>query len=366
VTWGILALLALGAARSARAQTEPQESTNAWDAAQAHPAVTICLRASGTFSPVIQEALHRIEAELSASGFLVDQVDPEVPHACTPDDPNIKLRSSSTAVDIAASAGPNDDPVLQTVNTKDAGTTAELIAIRAVEGLRAAMMQALRRSPSGADGAPESVRRFTRQAEGESPPAASTPEPAPPPPQPQPPPPPTGSQSPSLDLLMTVGGTLAWDGASPGMNASLSVAWLLAPIALGLGIDAGIVPGSWNASAGSIELRPFGLTGTVSLRLPCDHGQKWECHLGVAAGLRQFSLSATSAAAGGASAQENHASALVMVDGLLGYFPVPRLGLFLRSQAGLLLDAPEIEIGDERLSWGRPSLAFTFGGAARF
>lgn len=365
----MLGLLAVPSMTGAQAQ----ESTNAWEAAHASAAVTICLRSFGTSTAQLQEALHRIEAELSASGFLVDQAEPNDARSCMPNDPSIKLRQSASAIDIAASAGPGDDPVQQTVSTKDASTTAELIAIRAVEGLRAAMMQALRRSPAGVDGAPETVRRFTHQEERTSPPSPDEPSVASPPTAPEGPQVAAdGSASngrpstpaPALDLLMTAGGTLAWDGANPGMNGALSVAWLLPPIALGIGIDAGIIPGTWNASAGSIELRPFGLTGTVALRLPC--GPNWECHLGAAAGLRQFSMAATAAANGGMTAHENHSSAVVMLDGLVGYFPMPKLGMFVRAQGGLLLDAPAMALGDEELDWGRPSLGLGLGVAARF
>lgn len=359
----------LGLAQPTHAQNP--DSVTAWDAAHASATVTICLRSLTTPTTITQEALHRIEAELSASGFLVDQAGADQP--CSPQDPSVKLRSSQTVIDISASAGPGDDPVLQSVNVRDSHTTAELIAIRAVEGLRAAMMQALRRSPDGMETAPETVRRFTRQDEAPEPKA---PEPADPEKAVQAPPtvPPDeqtegGGQRkapPTLDLLLTVGGALAWDGATPGMNATLGVAWLLSPIALGIGIDAGVVPGSWNATAGSIELRPFGLTGNVAVRLPCS--RKWECHLGLAAGLRQFSMGAVSTPGGGpgTSEQENHASAVLMLDGLLGYFLVPQFGLFTRAQGGLLLDAPSVQIGDESLVWGRPSLALTFGVAARF
>jgi hypothetical protein len=366
VTLGLLAI-------PSTAEAQAQESTNAWEAAHASAAVTICLRSFGTGAAQLQEALHRIEAELSASGFLVDQAEPNDARSCMPNDPSIKLRQSASAIDIAASAGPGDDPVQQTVSTKDASTTAELIAIRAVEGLRAAMMQALRRSPAGADGAPETVRRFTHQEERAPPAATDEPPLAPAPTAPEKPDasgdgsssnPHPSTTAPVLDLLMTVGGTLAWDGANPGMNGTLSVAWLLPPIALGIGIDAGIIPGTWNATAGSIELRPFGLTGTVALRMPC--GPKWECHLGAAAGLRQFSMAATAAASGSVTAHENHSSAVVMLDGLVGYFPIPKLGMFVRAQGGLLLDAPALALGDEELDWGRASLGLGLGVAARF
>jgi len=355
-------------------QAQAPDSVTAWDAAHASPTVTICLRSLGVPTAIAREALHRIEAELSASGFLVDQADGDASAACAEGDPSIRLRSSQSAVDITASAGPGDDPVLQTVSTKDNATTAELIAIRAVEGLRAAMMQALRRSPDAADNAPETVRRFTRQDEPQpTPPEIEEPPPQPPP-EPLPPDPAEearpapGQRTPGAtpDLLLTLGGAMAWDGANPGFDAVLGVSWLLRPVALGIGIDAGIVPGSWNAMAGSVELRPFGLTGTLAALLPC--GPKWECHLGAAAGLRQFSMSATSAPSGGVpiTVQENHASAVLTLDGLVGYFPAPRFGFFLRGQAGLLLDAPALEVGAESLQWGRPSLGLSLGLATRF
>lgn len=351
-----------------------QDTTNAWEAAHASAAVTICLRTLGPSTAMTQEAVHRIEAELAASGFLVDHVESEAAGACAQSDPSIKLRPSPAGIDISASAGPGDDPVSQTVNANDPATTAELIAIRAVEGLRAAMIQALRRSPAGVDAAPESVRRFTRQQDERPPePPNDVESPAPPPLQPDTP---TASDTsasgrrhdsvPGPDLLLTLGAGAVWDGGAPGMNAALGVAWLLPPLAIGASFDAGIIPGTWTSTFGSIELRPFGITGNVAVRLPC--GQSWECQVGVAAGLRQFSISATSAPSDGppASAQENHSSAVVLLDALLGYFPTPGFGLFLRGQGGTLLDAPSIDVGTESMTWGRPSVGVTLGGAARF
>jgi hypothetical protein len=360
-------LIMFATPRPARAQ----ETTNAWDAAHASAAVTICVRSLGPSTTMTQEAVHRIEAELSASGFLVDVAESDTGAGCAANDPSIKLRPSPTGIDISASAGPGDNPVLQTVNANDLTTTAELIAIRAVEGLRAAMIQALRRSPDGGDAAPESVRRFTRQQEDELPapaedlpPAVAQPEGALPPESA----PPGGRRAPGPrpGLLLTLGGSAVWDGATPGMNAAFGVAWLLPPLALGIGFDAGIVPGSWNAALGSVEVRPFGITGNVALRLPC--GSSWECQLGVGAGLRQFSLSATSAPGVDppVTAQENHSSAVVMADALLAYFPTARWGLFLRGQCGTLLDAPSITVEDATMTWGRPSIGITLGGAARF
>jgi len=354
-----------------------EEPTNAWDAAHANAAVTICLRSLGPPTAITQEALHRIEAELSASGFLVDQEEPGTTHACAPSDPNIKLSPSTAGIDIAASAGPGDDPVLQTVNARDPATTAELIAIRAVEGLRAAMMQALRRSPDGIETAPESVRRFTRQENDEP----DEPEPRDPEPAAATAPstapdtatsttaagnPKRRGSAPRTDVLLTAGATASWEGADAGLSATLGVAWLLPPLALGIGLDGGIIPGSWNAQAGSVELRPFGITGTVAARLPC--GRHWECQLGAGAGMRQFSISAVSTPTGGVTttAHENHSSVLLMLETLVGYFPVQEWGLFARGQAGFLVDAPVLGLGNETLTWGRPSVGVTLGGAARF
>jgi hypothetical protein len=352
-----------------------EETTNAWDAAHANAAVTICLRSLGPATAITREALHRIEAELSASGFLVDQEEPSNPHACAPGDPNIKLSPSTVGIDIAASAGPGDDPVLQTVNARDPATTAELIAIRAVEGLRAAMMQALRRTPDGLETAPESVRRFTRQ-EDDEPREAPGPEAttaAPPSVAPDTATSTTATgdgkqhgSAPNTALLLTAGATASWEGGDTGLSATLGVAWLLPPLALGIGLDGGIIPGSWQAQAGSVELRPFGITGTVAARLPCGHD--WECQLGAGAGMRQFSISAVSTPNGGmtTTAQENHASVLLLLETLVGYFPAPRWGFFARGQVGFLVDAPELSLGGETLTWGRPSVGITLGGAARF
>jgi hypothetical protein len=327
-----------------------QDTTNAWDAAHASAAVTICLRTLGPSTAMTQEAVHRIEAELAASGFLVDHVESEAAGACSPSDPNIKLRPVSTGIDISASAGPGDDPVSQTVNASDPATTAELIAIRAVEGLRAAMIQALRRSPDGADAAPESVRRFTRQQQENPPEAQQAGSSVPAPDSATPLEPETSVPGrrrdpvPGPDLLLTLGAGAVWDGGAPGMNVALGVAWLLPPLAIGASFDAGI----------------------VAARLPC--GRSWECQVGVAAGLRQFSISATSAPGDGppVTAQENHSSAVVLLDALLGYFPTPGFGLFLRGQGGTLLDAPSIDVGTESMTWGRPSIGVTLGAAARF
>lgn len=372
VTVGLL-VLEWFLAVDARADTSGGSSSDA----------RICLVAPRGQSELLEDALHRIVAELHAVGFVVERVEPAAPNrhpehgpqtlprtGCRGADGHLLLRPSAVTLSILASARAEDTPVRQDLRLSEKDTTAEVIAIRSVEGLRAAMIQAMRSRQSGPS-PPESIRRFTRYS-AES---ASTASPS------EGPAPSATSSVPeergraraddgqghasarSAKALFAVGAGVDASAGELGIPAELAVSWRLRALALGALFDASLLPADWDAAAGQVSVRQYSLLGRVAWRAPC--GDVVECELGVAFGVRALSMEASDRFNGEVTA-ENHVSPVVSGDAFAGYFFDPHWGFGARIRAGSLLDAPVVMAAGEQKTWGRPTVAATLLVLARY
>lgn len=150
-------------------------------------------------SPLVDEALIRIRGELGAVGLRVEVR----PRGAAPAEGTLDLRDDDygaivlaeqgARIDIRAFARGLETPVSQSANPRFPGVDAEVVAVRAVEALRAAMVQYARNREAGEQPLPSAVHDFTRLVE---PPARSTPAPEPTEPPAEalePPPPPSSS-----------------------------------------------------------------------------------------------------------------------------------------------------------------------------
>lgn len=315
--------------------------------------------------PPLPEALHRIAAELGTIGFPVTRG--SLGQECAADGPYIGIHRHATRIEIEANAGGQATSIIQQVDPGSPRTNAELVAIRAVEGLRAAMVQVLREHPAQRQRASATVLSFTHTdvepsspgpTAGLEPETPQTTEPA------QTAASPTKRASPRVLLLLGAGPS--FDGGAPAFGLELGVDLLLPGLVLGASFDAGLLPGTWNAELGSVAARDFTVAASVGARLPCP--SSFECQVNGVVGIRQSSIEPVpdSESPSPTLSQANHFSTLVGGEGLLAYFFVPNWGVVLHGRAGTLLDAPRLEAGDESILWGRPTISVRAGMAGRF
>ena len=118
--------------------------------ATADPVRVVVIRPEPS-GPLLDEALIRIRGELSAVGLGVEVRSPSPetlegePSFGPLDYGLVELRTSESQIEIRAHAPGLDSPVVQLADPHHPGINAEVIAIRTVEALRAAMIQYARR-----------------------------------------------------------------------------------------------------------------------------------------------------------------------------------------------------------------------------
>ena len=150
--------------------------------AAADPVRVVVIRPEPS-GPLLDEALIRIRGELSAVGLGVEirAPDPETPEGEPTFGPLdygiVELRATESQIEIRAHAPGLDSPVVQTADPHHPGINAEVIAIRTVEALRAAMIQYARRKQARREALPKELASNLVQVVGEAVPARSmTPE----------------------------------------------------------------------------------------------------------------------------------------------------------------------------------------------
>lgn len=350
IRWGALlgaaiALLFPTAARAGEGGDEPE-------------IVTVSL--SGPSPPIAEEAKVRLTAELRTYGFAVRDCEilPEGARACdfSAGAGAVDLTHESHFIAVHAYSG-SETPLSQRVSLDRYQTSAELIAIRAVEMLRAAMLQALRSGEREA--APGSVTaRFTGWAE-QAP--AQEPQPAPVLVEPSvkvvSPSPPVHRDAWVFQLgplLQGTGGGLDLSGGAMG-RVRLATKYFF----IGLGVEGTPLAAQLSAPSGLIVTRSFGVLSHLGWVAPC--GPMWSCHLGVAAGLEQFFFtSRPSENAVGSNAR--HETLLAAGDVTVTRYLSEGWGIFVGGKAGGLFDAPRIE---DQSALGRPLWTLSLGLSAR-
>lgn len=338
----------------------------------------ICVIVRSGKSALLDDALHRIVAELRAAGFSVKRISAgrgttmaseALPASCRSASGRLLLRRSRSVLSIFAAARGDSTSLSQDIRLASRSTTAELVAIRAVESLRAAMIQAMRSGEQSGNPS-ETVRRFTHYEREERDRETTVPErPA------------AEERAPAEEelvgtknsseedradalgnrtqllhpakFLFALGGGIGLDGGDPGLPAELSANWRPNRIVVGVLVDASLVPGEWNTAAGQIAPRHYSLLARFAWRLPC--GSSLECEVGISGGARAVSIRATSSTSSEAESRK-HTSALVSGDAFGGYFFDSRWGAGVRVRVGSLIDAPALNIGDSDKLWGRPTL----------
>jgi hypothetical protein len=321
--------------------------------------------------PLLDEALIRIRGELSAVGLGVeirapDPEDPEREPTFGPLDYGVvELRTADSLIEIRAHAPGLDSPVVQSADPEHPGINAEVIAIRTVEALRAAMIQYARRKQARKEALPKPVSGFTKledpeENESEAPPK---PEPATDKPQAPAPPPAPISPSPSAGFEWSL-----WFGGNALVDVPAEVASLGAQGAffvgrsfyrLGVAVDRTALAGRVDEPEGQVWIRRTSVSG----RFDTDFELVSTAFLfvGVGAGAAEYRFESV-AAPGFVSTDGSHLSALVSAELGIGAWFFHNGGAFAGARIDAATDAPELLFASRNVAHlDQPSLVLSLG-----
>jgi len=312
----------------------------------------VVVTAPSDASALLKESLVRAQGELSAVGLGADvelsPTGPGLPPATSGLREGIygrlALEQRGSVVWIHAWAPGAAEPLEARVNLTGPDVTSEVIAVRAVETLRAAMLQ-FAEAERGA--VPEAVRGFTR---------FSPPPPAPAAPQPAPSEPPKRSPP----LAFWAGPALSLHpGASPDLGAQLGIL---------------VGPGSFFAAAafettladlhlrgdhGSADVRRQAVWLQLGVRL--RPSAAWEVATRAGAGYAAFGISGDGDP-GYHGAETTHGSLSLMLAVSSVYWATRSFGLYGSVGGRLSSDAPTIRIAEKRvITLDRPSFVLSLG-----
>ncbi len=314
---------------------------------------------------LVAEALIRIRGELSAVGLRVELKSPGSQPATEPEFGSadygvLVLERNGELIEIHAFAPGLDSPVIQTADTRQPGINAEVVAVRAVEALRAAMVQYARSKLERHEAVPAPVTGFTKVLA----PARVQREPARPPAKSHAAEPDAAPRKPSADRLdwtLWLGGNVVIDfptaADSWGGQAAMFVAydWFRA----GVSIDRTWVAARIDDAAGSSWMRRTAVAGR--LRAVFSPDTRFELFLGLGAGAAHYSF-ASVAAAGYASNDDDHASPLLLTETGCGFWFIRYAGAYVEVRADLATDAPRLRFaGREVALLERPALSASLG-----
>lgn len=327
---------------------------------------------------VLEEAALRIVAELEAVGFSVVRVPGEEALG------QLVLARYGSHVEVRATSRGLDAPLTQTIDLALVTTTPEVVAIRAVEALRAAMLQSLRHHPPKAP-VPSALSKFTRWEQAPSTDDGGIPAPAddrserseavskrsissar------------AGPRRPSaeqrLRLVAAAGPLLRSDTgrALPSAGGQVQVLGSFRGLLFGVLVDGTFLPTRLTTLEGSIEGRTLSVLGRVgwSLRLRTH----FELQLAMAAGYVGHHLEG-SPAPGFAGSSANHHTFALHADLALGYWFDDVLGILVHGRVGGPVDAPSLVIpstsptvgdAEESVRLGRPTALGSISLAWRF
>ncbi|HSC89205.1 MAG TPA: hypothetical protein VLC09_18110 [Polyangiaceae bacterium] len=325
-------------------------------------------------SALAEEVLLRIRAELGAAGLRVESL--ERGDGLSEVDSNdgetmanargvLHLREQGALIELEAEAPGLEAPIRQSVDSSRPGIDAEVIAVRAVETLRAAVVQSVRaHGSSGTQGTaelPDSIKRFAR-VEEEAPVA----QPPPPPAEPAPPAPKAEPARSGWGAYLDAAPLARFDTfpSAPGWGAQLGLGVSHDWLRLGARLDATFAPSSVTTTAGEIEVSEISAAARVAASLLGD--SSWSLELGLAVGAVHYSIvSLPSAGYVGGTAEAT--SGFAELDTALGYWVSQHAGPQCAARGGWAFRAPSLRAdGGEVASLGRPSLALSCGLALRF
>ncbi len=308
----------------------------------------------GAANPLLSEARIRIEAELGAARFVVSTGD-----SLGDDGSELRLSVDGSSVRIEARAASGGGEIVQRVRQSGSAGSAEIIAVRAVESLRAALLLAMRDGTLNESTVSADVRHFVGLDE---PPTE---------PEVEPPPPPTPAPRLRPESVSSVGpppwvatlGPLAasWGRGTPlDAGAEATLRYRARWWSIGVLVDGTFAGGQLETTVGTARLQSLSVLARPALELPL--GKSSGASLGADVGLHQLWLF-PSLPGGGSLATVSHSALSAQFDAELHAF-FGQFGLYGRGRVGALADAPTIVEGNVAL--GRPVWSVGVGLAARF
>ena len=299
--------------------------------------------------PMLTEALNRVRGELSAVGLEADV------HAFRGEAPELALENGvegalsiereSSLIRIRAWGPLSPEPVVQELDLRASEVTAEVIAVRAVEALRAVTVAFRKREPK-----PE-------------------PKPEPPPPKPEPPPAPPPKPTPpkesrpalaprgghgALTLMLAPNSFYDVDSRTLGLGGEVSAYYGRFPCFAGPQLTSTLYRPALNVSAGRVDTRRL----SAALRLGCavELGRGFELWLSVGGGLARYDVEGH-AASGFVGSRAQHTSPFLTGGGGAGFWFSRYVGMFARIDASVATDTGAIRVvGTEIAALEKPLL----------
>jgi len=310
--------------------------------------------------PLLQEALIRTRGELRAVGFAIDEHTPS-DAALTPDDPgpdvygSLAFEEIGAIVRISATSADGGAPLVQSVDTRAPGVDAEVVAVRAVETLRAAMLRFTRQADSARRALPSPVRGFTQTEAPPAPPPAPKPLPEPPRAVPEP----ARAEPSSLMVWLGPSLLLPTDSAGLGWGAQAGLyfgrAWYFA----GVSLETAIAPTRYSTDSGSAEVRRT--LALLSVRTLIDVEDSSVLSASTGFGFASYSVQGR-ADPGFDANQANHESGAFALELGGAHWLLDHVGSYLTLRASLALDAAVIRIDEREIgTLDRPALSLSVG-----
>lgn len=245
------------------------------------------------------------------------------------------------------------EPITQSLNTRDGRITPQVVAIRAVEALRAAMQQLVRSHPDDATSVPEAVQRFARVQKEE----VTRPAPVPSPVAPREPEP---SGAP-LEVGLWAAPDLRFDPQADhpffgfGMNVVIGKHWYFAVAHF----DSTVTPLEFEEDSGRAEVDRVSASGHLRIRgsLTTNLGAYFE----VGGGAALFDIEGF-ASPDFDTDRQRHTTVIGVAALGMDYWVMRRVAFFTQVNASAALDAPAVGLaGAERRRLERPLLAASLG-----
>ncbi len=304
---------------------------------------------------LLRESLVRVRAELRAAGFSV------APELCRNDNVElggIEFSMTEAGLEIRSTSVASGGTMIQMVDLNQRVITAEVIAVRAVESLRAVLLQSLRSGEIEEERISPRLRKFTqfgivaeRATRGEvRKSVAEVPEV------------PSSTRRRSLSELrglLSLGPSVEFFPQVKAFAIGAEARGMLVLRGASLGLIAQVEPFSARADLGHAEvsMTSWSVLFRPGVNVPC--GPVWECHLGLAAGIHssRFRMLVDR----DNEAHVVHRTWTVQGDALLGHYWSSGWGGTIQLRGGALIDAPILRSSAEQaeLRWGRPLLAGT-------
>lgn len=336
----------------------------------------VCLIAPGAHGPaLLQESSLRVRAELRTAGFEVvggDEGEGEggETRECPVGSATISLEVTGNVLTIWAQVSEAHLPLSQAVDlTNQSDARAEVIAIRAVDGLRAAVLEAIVAN-QGVVSRPLAEFASARPMS----PAPEKPEPAPtelkraPVLEAERAEPYRGRSRASRRPAARQGGLATVIGFGPELaggeqgvglsfGASLDFWWKF--VGVGLVADVALLGPVWETPTSRVSIHEygFGVRGQAAL---C--GRPFACQLGLGGSMRTVALDAIQTMDGAELLERGaHVSPVFDLGAGVGYWFADSVGVFAAGWLHLYGDAPRLIVGADESLWGRPSYTLSVG-----